>query len=94
MFLHEPGWNVRIKTGSHREFCHTIAPGQDAYHRLLNGEVYLIRDDEKLCLNCAARRGLIVSHPKRLRDVIALVPTGDDAVPLDLDPRDARKSHS
>lgn len=24
MFLHEPGWGIRIKTGSHREFCYTM----------------------------------------------------------------------
>ena len=36
-----------------------MAPGQDYYHRLLDGEIYLVRDDEKLCLACAERRGLL-----------------------------------
>ncbi len=92
MFLHEPGWGIRIKTGSHREFCYTMAPGQDFYHRLLDGEVFLIRNDEKLCLTCAARRGLIVSEPKRLRDVIGWIPADAEAIPLDLDCRGAQPS--
>ncbi len=92
MFLHEPGWGIRIKSGSHREFCHTMAPGQNFYHRLLDGEIFLVRDAEKLCLTCAARRGLIVSEPKRLQDVIGLIPADTEAIPLDLDCRDAQPS--
>ena len=46
MFIFEPGWRVGVKTGSVRELCYMIAPGQDYYHRLLEGEIFLVRDGE------------------------------------------------
>jgi hypothetical protein len=92
MYLHEPGWGICIKTGSHREFCYTMAPGEDFYHRLRDGEVFLFRSDERLCLSCAARRGIIVSAPKRLRDKVVSVPVDDQAIPVELDWRDAHRT--
>ena len=59
LFLREPGWKVALKVGSERIFCYMMAPGQDYYHRLLDGEVYVTHDDERICLACAVRRGLI-----------------------------------
>ena len=44
-----------------------MAPGQDYYHRLLDGELYLFHGDERLCLACAERRGLLSYEPKGLR---------------------------
>ena len=38
LYLHEPGWQIGLKVGSEREFCYAMAPGQDYYHRLLDGE--------------------------------------------------------
>ena len=58
----------RRKAGSEREFCYQIAPGQDYYHRLLDGEIYLHKADEKICLPCAARRGLLTYDAKTLRE--------------------------
>jgi len=92
MFLFEPGWRIGVKSGSHREFCYMMAPGQDFYHRLLDGEIFLSRDDEKLCLDCAARRGLIALAPKRLRDVIVPINADMEAVPLELDWRDVKRT--
>lgn len=70
LFLHEPGWRITQKLGSQREFCYTMAPGQDYYHRLQDGEIYLQRGDgeERLCVACAERRGLISFMPKGLRE--------------------------
>lgn len=76
VFLREPGWRVAVKAGSDRAFCYQIAPGQESYHRLADGEVFVVRGDERLCLPCAARRGLIDYEPRRLRDPV---------VPVDLD---------
>jgi hypothetical protein len=70
LFLAEPGWRVGMKDGSTREFCYMMAPAQDYYHRLYDGEFYLQRGDERLCLACAERRGLIRFEPKGLRDPI------------------------
>ena len=85
MYLFETGWRVGVKHGSTREFCHMTAPGQDFYHRLLDGEIYLTRERERLCFSCASRRGLISYEPKRLRDSIASVPADLEAIPLELD---------
>lgn len=75
LFLFEPGWGVALKVGSERVFCYMMAPGQDYYHRLLDGEVYLYRGDERLCLACAERRGLLSFEPRGLREAL---------IPLDL----------
>ncbi len=68
LFLHEPGWRIGLKVGSEREFCFAMAPGQDFYHRLFDGEIYFYRGDERLCAACAERRGLISYEPKGLRE--------------------------
>lgn len=80
LFLFEPGWRIARKGSSEREFCYQIAPGQDYYHRLLDGEIYLFKADEKLCLPCAARRGLLTYDPKLLREPIAGVNVAIDAL--------------
>lgn len=92
MFIFEPGWRIGVKTGSTREHCYMMAPGQDYYHRLLDGEIFLVRDDERLCLRCASRRGLISFEPRQLRDVIVTVPVDREAMPLELDWRDMKRS--
>jgi hypothetical protein len=92
MFLFESGWRVGFKTGSAREFCYMMNPGQDFYHRLLDGEIFLVRAEERLCLACASRRGLIAFEPKRLRESIVGVPADLEAVPLELDWRDVKRT--
>src|SRR4051812_44826016 len=59
LFLREPGWRVALKVGSDRMFCYMMAPGQNYSHRLLDGEVYVYHGDERICLACASRRGLL-----------------------------------
>jgi hypothetical protein len=83
LFLHEPGWHVGLKVGSERTFCYQMAPGQDYYHRLFDGEVYLFRGDERLCLACAERRGLLSYAPKGLKP-----PPPHLALDTDADPDD------
>ncbi len=92
MYLAEPGWRIGVKAGSDREFCYMMTPGQDYYHRLLDGEIYLHRDEEKLCLACASRRGLLVAEPKRLREFIIPLPVDEESIPLDLGWLDPRRS--
>src|SRR5260370_18401573 len=82
MFLFEPGWRIGVKTGSAREFCYMMNPGQDFYHRLLDGEIFLVHAEERLCLACALRRGLIAFQPKRLRESIGSIAADLEAVPL------------
>jgi hypothetical protein len=73
LFLHEPGWRIALKVGSDREFCYVMAPGQDYYHRLLDGEVFLHNNEERLCLACAERRGLLSYKPKGLKEPVPIV---------------------
>ncbi len=68
MFLREPGWQVALKVGSERVFCYVTNPGEDFYHRLLDGEIYLFRGEEKVCLPCASRQGFLDHEPRILRD--------------------------
>jgi hypothetical protein len=84
MFVFERGWNAGVKTGSTRELCHMMAPGQDFYHRLGDGEVYVYQGTEKLCLACAYRRGLIAFEPKQLRDAVVPVVEDLEGIPLDV----------
>ncbi len=84
LFLFERGWKVCVKTDSHREFCHAMAPGQNFYHRLLDGEIFLVRAEEKLCFDCAWRRGLLTGAPKRLRESIVAIPADREAIPLEV----------
>ena len=71
VFLREPGWRVGLKIGSEKSFCYQITPGEDAYHRISDGEVYVYHGEERLCLPCAERRKLIVFEPRSLREQMA-----------------------
>jgi hypothetical protein len=77
IFLNEPGWDAGLKIGSERSFCSIMLPGQDYYHRLLDGELFLYRGDERICLACAERRGMLSFEPKVLRSP---PPTSEPAV--------------
>jgi hypothetical protein len=66
LFLNEPGWRVGQKTGSEKTFCFMMAPGQDFYHRILDGEIFVSNAEERICLACAERRGLLSFEPKAL----------------------------
>lgn len=54
-------WEARVKQGWEKAYCYLQNPGEDHFHLLLNGEVYLQRGDEKLCLNCAIRQGVVTT---------------------------------
>ena len=83
LFVAEPGWLVSMKTSSAREFCHNMAPGQDYYHRLLNGEIFVHRNEEHICVACAVRRGLLIHEPKRLAEIVIPVPENVEPIPLE-----------
>ncbi len=92
MYLAEPGWRIGVKSGSDREFCYMVAPGQDFYHRLHDGEVFLHRHDEKLCLACASRRGLLVGEPRRLRDLPMAPPRETEGLSFEVGWYDVKRS--
>ena len=49
------GWQASIMRGTDRQYCYTKAPGQDYFHLIIPGEIYVQKGDEKLCLMCAIR---------------------------------------
>ena len=68
LFLKEPGWRVAQKTDSEKSYCYMMTPGQDYYHRLLEGEIYFYHGIERLCAACAGRRGLLSQAARALRE--------------------------
>ncbi len=58
---HTEGWQAKLKYGWEKDYCHGQNPGEEYYHLLVCGEVYLERDDEKYCLNCALRLGHVTA---------------------------------
>lgn len=85
LFVREPGWRIAVKVGSEREYCYMTHPGQDHYHRLLDGEIYCFHADEKLCMPCAVRRGLLATEPRALLSEPIHVQATEP--PYDLGPR-------
>ena len=55
----EEGWQVHLKTTWEREYCFAQNPGEAFYHLLMAGELYVQYDEEKFCLECARRRGVV-----------------------------------
>ena len=52
-------WGVHIKRDSEKIYCYSKHPGQDWFHLVLSGEIYLTRQHERYCLRCALRMGFI-----------------------------------
>ncbi len=60
MYIPEPKvWTARVKQNWDKEYCYARFPGQDYLHLLLSGEIFLESKDERLCLSCALRRGVV-----------------------------------
>lgn len=55
----EEGWRASIKRNWDREYCFTKHPDDEFYHLLMAGEMVLQYEEEKYCMACAMRRGLL-----------------------------------
>jgi hypothetical protein len=51
-------WEARVKHDADKLYCYSKNPGEDFFHLILSGEIYLTRNDEKFCLRCAVRDGI------------------------------------
>lgn len=51
-------WTAQLKYDTSKIYCYSRNPGEDYFHLILNGEIYLVHDDEKYCLSCALRLGV------------------------------------
>ena len=52
-------WEVHIKRDSDKLYCYSKSPGEDWFHLLLSGEIYVSRQHERYCLRCALRMGFL-----------------------------------
>lgn len=55
------GWGAHLKTDSEKVYCYSKHPGEDFYHRISRGEVYVQRDHEKYCIECALKLGFLTN---------------------------------
>lgn len=56
---HPAGWTAQIKKSGGTERCFAQHPGQDFFHLIVKGEIYLENGEERFCLTCAMRRGIV-----------------------------------
>jgi len=54
-------WQARVKTDSEKVYCYQKNPGENYFHLILGGELYLVSGTEKLCLTCALSRGVVTT---------------------------------
>lgn len=52
-------WQPAVKRDSEKVYCYQKNHGEDFFHLISTGELYLTRDDEKLCFRCALRDGIL-----------------------------------
>ena len=55
---------VTAKTSGERAYCYYRFPGEEHFHLLMTGELYVAHGDQKICLQCALRLGYLT--PNRL----------------------------
>ena len=53
------GWVAVIKQTWEQEHCYLKSPGEDWFHLLANGEIYVQRGSEKYCLTCALHLNIL-----------------------------------
>ncbi|MCA8994733.1 MAG: hypothetical protein KDA88_22335 [Planctomycetaceae bacterium] len=58
-FPHHEEWTIHIKRTWEKQYCYAKCPGEDYFHAILAGEIYIQRGDEKYCLDCALRHGFL-----------------------------------
>lgn len=62
LYVTDPAdWTAHVKNDSSKAYCYQKNPGEDYFHLILSGEIYLQCGDEKLCLQCALRRGVVTT---------------------------------
>ncbi|MBL8848195.1 MAG: hypothetical protein JNG89_00845, partial [Planctomycetaceae bacterium] len=55
------GWSARVQKSGERLYCFYKLPGQDYFHLLMDGEIFLQKGEEVVCLMCALRRGVVTT---------------------------------
>ncbi|MCH9654796.1 MAG: hypothetical protein K0U86_06180 [Planctomycetes bacterium] len=63
--------NILVKTSPSKEYCFSKFPGEEHYHLLMHGEIYVTNGHDIYCVECAIRHGFITTdrlnwqHQKR-----------------------------
>lgn len=55
------GWKAAIKSSWDNEYCFSKNAGEDFFHPLMCGEIYVQRGDEKYCLSCALKHRIVTT---------------------------------
>jgi len=58
IYVTAPNLAVHLKTDGPSLNCHRIAEGEDHYHRITGGEIYVSDGRADYCLTCAVAMGL------------------------------------
>lgn len=62
---------INVKTSSSKEYCFSKFPGEDHFHLLMHGEIFITNGHDIYCVQCALRHGLLTldrlnwQHQKR-----------------------------
>jgi hypothetical protein len=51
-----------VKSDWSKEYCFDKSPGEDHFHLIVGGEIYIQHGHEKLCLECALGKGLVTRN--------------------------------
>lgn len=57
----QDGILVGVSKAGDRVYCFGKNPGEDYYHSILEGEIYLQRGKEVFCLRCALRQEFVTT---------------------------------
>lgn len=68
LYLAEAGWEPKLNRGDYQLHCHHLGSGKQYYHRITTGELYLSRDEENYCFNCASNRGILTTERPTLEN--------------------------
>lgn len=59
LYLTQEGWQPTATFEAARLYCSVMREGEEHYHLIAAGEVYLSRGTEICCINCAIVRGIL-----------------------------------
>lgn len=68
VYVTETGWKPMFHSDGTRLFCFVQRDGEEGHHLIAHGELFLRKVDESYCLNCAIKRGIVVTKRPVLGD--------------------------
>lgn len=63
LYLTDPATTrIEAKKSSEKGYCYHRFPGDEHFHILMGGELYVARGDQRICLECALRLGYLTAN--------------------------------